>query len=96
MNVANFDVVSIKPEKKDHDRVANLARTKEEAMAKSIKDPTKLLRRTKAYIAKNGDIPNPFVRQMAKMGFTESQIAQITKYQPGDEKLGSYAKFLNL
>ena len=84
-NVASISIQDIEPEKKDFDRVANLKASKEASMAKAIKDPIKLIRRAKAYIAKNGDVPNPFVDKMIELGFTNLQMELMTSFKPKPE-----------
>ena len=83
--VETIKIEDIHPEQKDHDRVANLKSAREDSMAKSITDPIKLIRRTKAYILKNGDIKNPFINKMVEMGFTDKQIKVLSSYEPEPE-----------
>lgn len=75
--IKDIKVKDITPEQKDYDRVEKLKSTREEAMAKSITDPIKLVRRTKAYVIKNGTLDNPFVAKMQLMGFTDKQIDDL-------------------
>jgi len=75
--IEDIDIESIQPDQKDMDRIDGLKSTKEHAMAKSIKDPIKLVRRTKAYIMKNGNVDNPFTDMMLDMGFTAKQMVKM-------------------
>lgn len=77
-DITKIKIEKIAPEKKDFDRVEKLRSTQEAKMANAITDPIKLVRRTKAYIAKNGNVPNPFINKMIEMGFTENQVKDIT------------------
>lgn len=83
--ISDIKVEDIYPDKKDNDRVANLKPAQEDKMANAIKDPVKLVRRTKAYILKNGDIPNPFLTKMEEMGFTKSQMAKMSSVEQKPE-----------
>jgi hypothetical protein len=60
---------------KDISRIEGLtSEAKAMAMAKSIKDPQKLIRRTKAHLDKFGPVDNPFLKAMKEMGFTNDQL----------------------
>jgi hypothetical protein len=75
--IEDIKIEDIQPDQKDIDRISNLKATKEDSMAKSIKDPIKLVRRTKAYIMSNGNIDNPFTNMMLEMGFTAKQMVKM-------------------
>jgi hypothetical protein len=83
--VEDIKIEDIHPDAKDHTRVANLKSTAEAKMANAITDPIKLVRRTKAYIIKNGDVKNPFIDKMLEMGFTTKQLEKMTSYEPEPE-----------
>lgn len=100
-DIQKIDVNSIKPEKKDLDRAeglkVNAKKTHEDGspwnvlagkMAKLIKDPMKLVRRSKAVRMtygdaydknKEADVWTPFKEALVSMGFSDSQISDIEK-----------------
>ena len=98
-DIQKIDVNSIKPEKKDLDRAEGLKVNGKKfhgdgspwnvlagKMAKLIKDPMKLVRRSKAVRMTYGDTYNknkeadvwsPFREALVNMGFSEDQISEI-------------------
>jgi hypothetical protein len=60
---------------KDRRRVEGLtSEAKALAMARSIKDPMKMLSRTRAHLDKFGPVDNPFIKVMKEKGFTNDQL----------------------
>ena len=92
----DLHIRSIKPNQKDLDRIANLKPNGAYAMAKAIKDPEKLVGRTKAYVAQFGNGLNPFTERMIEMGFTDEQVEETTDYHPKRSRIGKYKDFLDL
>ena len=108
MSVSKIEVKIVSPENKDYDRALGLASdyddtvpstTKASKMAKLIKDPHKLVRRSKAivgvwgtydYDGKNDTEENvwiPFKKALRDMGFTEDQIEDIENFEIDEENL---------
>lgn len=95
INVAAIDVNAQVPDEHDIMRAENLKdktvktltdrdKTKAYVMSRVIKDPHKLVRRTKAFIAKYGkasDLVKPFYDALQAAGFDATQIANIKKYK---------------
>jgi hypothetical protein len=101
MNVKELNISSIEPEPKDYDRAVGLAtdydefipcRNKAIRMANAIKDPYKLVRRSKAIVGAWGtdtyegrtwpeNVWYPFEQALIKMGFTEGQIDEISRFE---------------
>jgi len=101
MNVKEFNVGSIEPEAKDYERAAGLSSSYDDyipdsgkaiRMANAIKDPFKLVRRSKAIVGAWGtedyecklsteNVWAPFENALRKMGFTEDQIDTISKFE---------------
>jgi hypothetical protein len=101
MNVKELNISSIEPEPKDYDRAVGLAHEDEDyvpstgkaaRMANAIKDPYKLVRRSKAIVGAWGtdtyegrtwpeNVWYPFEQALIKMGFTESQIDEISRFE---------------
>ena len=99
---------SIKPDNKDYERALDFAysddpdtpqTSKAEKMSKLIKDPLKLVRRSKAvvvvwgtedYYNNNDGTENvwlPFKRALIAMGFNPDQIAEISEFEIDEENL---------
>lgn len=98
-DIQKIDVKSVKPEKKDLDRAEGLKLNGKKShedgspwavsagkMAKLIKDPMKLVRRSKAVRQaygdtyskdKEADVWTPFREALVNMGFSEEQISEI-------------------
>lgn len=113
MSDTTFDVSyvpcqSIKPDNKDYERALDFAysddpdtpqTSKAEKMSKLIKDPLKLVRRSKAvvvvwgtedYYNDNDGTENvwlPFKRALIAMGFNPDQIAEISEFEIDEEIL---------
>ncbi len=101
MDVKKFNIGSIEPESKDYDRAVGLASSRDEyvpdtgkalRMANSIKDPYKLVRRSKAIVGVWGtdtyegrtwqeNVWIPFKNALDKMGFTEPEIDEISRFE---------------
>jgi len=101
MNVKEFNIDSIEPEPKDYDRAVGLASPHDEyvpdtgkaqRMANAIRDPYKLVRRSKAIVGAWGtdtyegrtwqeNVWIPFNAALRRMGFTESQIDEIARFE---------------
>lgn len=101
MNVKELDIDSTEPVLKDYDRAVGLATTfddyipsttKAAKMAKSIRDPYKLVRRAKAVVGAWGtedykapgwdeNAWRPFRNALVNMGFTEDQIDEISRFE---------------
>jgi hypothetical protein len=97
----------VKPEGKDYERALGLVylnsgipqSSKADRMAKLIKDPLKLVRRSKAvvgiwgtedYLNDNDEVENvwlPFKRALIAMGFTPDQVAGISEFEIDEENL---------
>jgi hypothetical protein len=114
MSDTTFDVSclpcgSIKPDNKDYERALHLAwqndpsipeTSKAEKMSKLIKDPIKLVRRSKAvvciwgtcdyhndYHLKMENVWAPFERALIAMGFNQDQIQEIEDFEIDEEDL---------
>lgn len=107
MDIKSINVSLINPEVKDYERAANFSYTddaipqasKAERMSKSIKDPLKLVRRSKAvvgvwgtddYYNENDGVENPWIpfkRALIDMGFTPDQIEEISEFEIDEENL---------
>lgn len=99
MNVKEFNISSIEPEPKDYDRAVGLSSSHDEyvpdtgkavRMANAIKDPYKLVRRSKAIVGAWGtdnygtwqeNVWIPFRSALVKMRFTEDQIDEISRFE---------------
>ena len=98
----------VKPEAKDYERALAFAyendtdtpqTSKAEKMSKLIKDPLKLVRRSKAvvgiwgtedYLNDNDDVENvwvPFRKALVAMGFNPDQIQGISEFEIDEENL---------
>ncbi len=107
-NVTYLPCQSIKPDNKDYERALDFAysddpetpqTSKAEKMSKLIKDPLKLVRRSKAVVGIWGtedywndkeEIENvwlPFKRALIAMGFNPDQIAEISEFEIDEENL---------
>lgn len=84
-SIVDIKVEEIEPEKKDIERVEKLKSSGEDKMARAITDPIKLVRRTKAYVAKNGSKDNPFIDAMVRMGFNDKQLKQLGNFKAKPE-----------
>lgn len=107
MNVKELNISSIEPEPKDYDRAVGLAHEDEDyvpstgkavRMANAIKDPYKLVRRSKAIVGAWGNdtyqgrtwtenVWLPFKSALRNMGFTESQIEEIFRFEINESLL---------
>jgi hypothetical protein len=107
MNVKDLIIDSIEPEPKDYDRAVGLAHEDQDyvpstgkavRMANAIKDPYKLVRRSKAIVGAWGtdfyqgrtweeNVWLPFESALRKMGFTEDQIEEISRFEIDEELL---------
>lgn len=97
MNVKELNIDSIEPEPKDYDRAVGLASSHDEyvpdpgkaqRMANAIKDPYKLVRRSKAIVGAWGTdnyegrtVWVSFKGALRNMGFTEDQIGEIARFE---------------
>jgi len=107
-NVEYLPCQSIKPDGKDYERALAFAyendpdtpqTSKAEKMSKLIKDPLKLVRRSKAvvgiwgtddYYNDNDGTENvwvPFRRALVNMGFNPDQIREISEFEIDEENL---------
>jgi hypothetical protein len=107
-NVTYLPCDMIKPDNKDYERALDFAyendpetpqTSKAEKMSKLIKDPIKLVRRSKAvvgiwgtddYLNAKDEAENvwvPFKRALVAMGFTPDQIAGISEFEIDEENL---------
>ena len=106
VDLQSIDVDSVKPEKKDMDRAEGMKLNNRKAredgspwkvcaakMAKAIKDPMKLIRRSKAVRMTYGDfydgdsdsdVWEPFEEALKSMGFSPSKIQSIEKCKPAN------------
>jgi hypothetical protein len=105
--VRDIPIASVNPENKDYERSLGLASdsddtvpssTKAIKMSKLIKDPLKLVRRSKAVVGiwgtedHEGEVLNqnvwfPFKKALKDMGFTEDQIRDIENFEIDEENL---------
>ena len=106
VDLQSIDVDSVKPEKKDMDRAEGMKLNNRKAredgspwkvcaakMAKAIKDPMKLIRRSKAVRMTYGDfydgdsdsdVWERFKEALENMGFSDSQIQSIERCKPAN------------
>jgi len=97
VDIHSINIKSVKPEKKDLDRAVGIKSVSDASkMAKLIKDPMKLIRRTKAVYAvhysdkssNKEDYWSPFIQAMKDMGFTDGEISDLMvsydKFVPKD------------
>jgi hypothetical protein len=105
--VIDIPIALVKPENKDYERALGLASDYDDAvpstpkamkMSKLIKDPLKLVRRSKAVVGIWGtddhegkDVDEnvwlPFKKALKDMGFTEDQIDAIENFEIDEENL---------
>ncbi len=105
--VRDIPIASVKPENKDYERALGLASDYDDAvpstpkamkMSKLIKDPLKLVRRSKAVVgiwgtedhegkAFDENVWFPFKKALTDMGFTEDQIRDIENFEIDEENL---------
>jgi len=107
-NVEYLPCHLIKPDGKDYERALAFAyendqdtpqTSKAEKMSKLIKDPLKLVRRSKAVVGIWGtddyyndndgteNVWTPFRRALVNMGFNPDQIRGISEFEIGEENL---------
>jgi hypothetical protein len=99
--IKDYNVGLIEPEPKDYDRAVGLASSYDEyvpdsgkalRMANAIKDPYKLVRRSKAIVGAWGtedyegrswseNVWRPFRDALRRMGFTDDQIDEISQFE---------------
>jgi hypothetical protein len=108
MEAKEINVSRINPDNKDYERALDFGyaddketpqTSKAEKMSKLIKDPLKLVRRSKAvvgiwgtddYYNNNDGTDNvwiPFKRALVAMGFTPDQIQEIKDFEIDEENL---------
>ena len=107
IEVKEFAISLIKPEGKDYERALGLASDYDDSvpstpkaikMSKLIKDPLKLVRRSKAVVgiwgtddhegkAFDENVWFPFKKALKDMGFTEAQISDIENFEIDEENL---------
>jgi len=106
--VRDIPIALVKPDNKDYERALDFAysddaatpqTSKAEKMSKLIKDPIKLVRRSKAVVGLWGtedylndkdaveNVWKPFRRALSEMGFNPDQIEEISEFEIDEENL---------